>query len=146
MTTTHHTTETTMNETTYRIGTTKTGTKIHRVSANGMAACGTETLRASGGGTARRNGHGAMVRTAQQPIGTTPEGALCGKCFAETIAPVAAAIVDAPVVQTPAEIEIARLEKAIKDAKFYDRPERRRETRETIAAIEAKIARIKETM
>lgn len=129
---------------TYKIGTTKTGTKIHRVDSLGRAACGTESA-VNRIGSVRTATHGYVVRTQQQPVGTTPEGSLCSRCFAETVAPVAAAIVDAPVVETPAEREIARLEKAIETARFYDRPERRRETRETIAAIEAKIARLRKT-
>jgi hypothetical protein len=95
-------------------------------------------------GSVRSTNHGWITRTQQQPVDTTPEGSLCGKCFPKVVAPVVAAVAAAP--QTATEKEIERLTKAIETARFYARRENRRKTAETIAFLEAKIARLVETI
>ena len=79
--------------TTYTVGTTKTGTKIHKASVNEkggvFSACGT------GNSISMLRGRiGWITSTTEIETGTTPVGALCSKCFVgvtEIAAPVAAA-------------------------------------------------------
>jgi signal transduction protein with GAF and PtsI domain len=129
--------------TTYTIGTTKTGTKIHRVDSLGRAACGTESA-VTRIGSVRGRTHGYITRTQQQPVGTTPEGATCSRCFADATAPVVASVAAAPVSET--EREIARLEKEIEIARFYVRRETRGKTAKNIAFLEAKIADLRSSV